>query len=110
MIEIWVLRPPLFPIQQMSAPLRKPTTASIDINDDDDDTMMPPPPVEENGNPDNRQDQEEALVALIEHRTQEVEHNRRRLHYYQSKVIFHVTSFSIFKLEWCLLCLALLGF
>ncbi|PON97474.1 hypothetical protein TorRG33x02_066760 [Trema orientale] len=35
---------------------------------------------------DSRQEQEEALVALIEHRTREVQHLRHRLSYYQSQL------------------------
>ncbi|PRQ16853.1 putative transcription factor WD40-like family [Rosa chinensis] len=67
----------------MSALLKNPRRESVEI--DDDDTMMPP--AEENGDPDSRQDQEDALIALIEHRAQEVEHNRRRREYYQSKLV-----------------------
>ncbi|GFZ17313.1 hypothetical protein Acr_26g0005830 [Actinidia rufa] len=41
----------------------------------------------ENGTADNisRSEQEEALVALIEHRTKEVEHLRKRIDYYKSQ-------------------------
>ncbi|KAM7475801.1 hypothetical protein LguiB_023044 [Lonicera macranthoides] len=37
-------------------------------------------------NGDSRDDQEEALVALIEHRTKEVEHIRKRIAYYQAQL------------------------
>ncbi|GAB2272019.1 hypothetical protein Dimus_006843 [Dionaea muscipula] len=33
------------------------------------------------------EEQEEALIALIEHRTKEVEHLRRRVTYYQKEVV-----------------------
>lgn len=36
----------------------------------------------------NYEEQEEALVALIEHRTKEVEHLQNRVSYYQSQVSF----------------------
>lgn len=41
---------------------------------------------EEDGDENSRDEQEEALVALIEHRTKEVEHIRKRITYYQSQV------------------------
>ncbi|XP_024027452.1 uncharacterized protein LOC21387484 [Morus notabilis] len=41
---------------------------------------------EDNSYGDNRQEQEEALVALIEHRTREVQHLRHRLSYYESQL------------------------
>lgn len=34
-----------------------------------------------------REEQEEALVALIEHRTREVQNLRQRVSYYQSQVL-----------------------
>ena len=41
-----------------------------------------------NGEDENsRAEQEEALVALIEHRTKEVEHLRQRISYYKSQVL-----------------------
>lgn len=56
----------------------------------------PPNPKTVNGEEDNgrrmeeqdRKEQEEALIALIEHRTKEVEHLRQRLTYYKSQVLF----------------------
>lgn len=42
---------------------------------------------EENGESStSREEQEEALVALIEHRTREVQHLQNRISYYQSQV------------------------
>ncbi|KAL6319372.1 hypothetical protein AAG906_014046 [Vitis piasezkii] len=41
---------------------------------------------EEDGDENSRDEQEEALVALIEHRTKEVEHIRKRITYYQSQL------------------------
>lgn len=40
----------------------------------------------DNDGDDSRQEQEEAFVALIEHRTREVQHLRHRLSYYQSQL------------------------
>lgn len=46
----------------------------------------------------NRMEQEEALVALIEHRTKEVEHLRQRITYYKSQVfLFSTSAFTHFK-------------
>ena len=46
--------------------------------------------VSENGTAENISisEQEEALVALIEHRTKEVEHLRKRIDYYKSQVVY----------------------
>ena len=44
----------------------------------------------DNDGDDSRQEQEEAFVALIEHRTREVQHLRHRLSYYQSQVTLHI--------------------
>uniref|UniRef100_A0A5B7A5H3 Uncharacterized protein n=1 Tax=Davidia involucrata TaxID=16924 RepID=A0A5B7A5H3_DAVIN len=41
---------------------------------------------EDNGAENSRNEQEEALVALIEHRTKEVEHLRQRISYYKSQL------------------------
>ncbi|KAA8521097.1 hypothetical protein F0562_011750 [Nyssa sinensis] len=41
---------------------------------------------DENGAANSRDEQEEALVALIEHRTKEVEHLRRHVTYYKSQL------------------------
>lgn len=63
-----------------------------------------------------REEQEEAFLALIEHRTREVEHLRKRVAYYQSEVVHRFSShfsrngllFSVwgegfFQCFWCLL-------
>lgn len=51
-------------------------------------------------NGDSRDDQEEALVALIEHRTKEVEHIRKRIAYYQAQV--HISPFPVlFSISVC---------
>lgn len=42
---------------------------------------------EENGGCNSKDEQEEALVALIEHRTKEVQHLRQRISYYKSQVL-----------------------
>lgn len=52
-----------------------------------------------NGDDENsRAEQEEAMVALIEHRTKEVEHLRQRISYYKSQVGFS-TLFPIFLIR-----------
>lgn len=47
---------------------------------------------EENNDVENEEqiriEQEEAMVALIEHRTKEVEHLRQRITYYKAQVLF----------------------
>lgn len=57
-------------------------------------------PADENGraqDDNSRKEQEEALVALIEHRTKEVEHLRNRISYYQSQVS---SSFLVYRFIW----------
>lgn len=44
-----------------------------------------------------RKEQEEAFVALIEHRTKEVEHLRNRISYYKTQVFCLLLSFSPFS-------------
>jgi hypothetical protein len=44
---------------------------------------------EDNGST-SREEQEEALVALIEHRTYEVNNLRKRIAYYKNQVIFFI--------------------
>lgn len=41
-----------------------------------------------------RREQEEAMVALIEHRTKEVDHLRQRITYYKAQVFLSLFSFS----------------
>lgn len=43
---------------------------------------------DENTSDTSRQEQEEALLALIEHRTKEVEHLKYRISYYKTQVFF----------------------
>lgn len=74
---------------------------------------------EDNGEINSRDEQEEALVALIEHRTKEVEHIRRRIAYYQSQVSFFFffphsslsipSPFPTIPLNWCRTFLSLMS-
>lgn len=60
---------------------------STSIRNGDDHRLSPKPIMEEEQNGStSREEQEEALVALIEHRTREVNNLRHRLSYYQSQV------------------------
>ncbi|KAA8544624.1 hypothetical protein F0562_022636 [Nyssa sinensis] len=65
----------------MSAPL-VPKRSKIEREESDGETAM----ADENGAANSRDEQEEALVALIEHRTKEVEHLRRHVTYYKSQL------------------------
>lgn len=82
----------------MSAPrpiLKKPKLELEDGNNDDRQLVRKPNSMseEENGGggeeeATSREEQEEALVALIDHRTREVEHLKTRISYYKSQVVF----------------------
>lgn len=75
-------------MEEMNAPpvLKKPKT---ERREDSNGGGVAMAMADDNG--DSRDDQEEALMALIEHRTKEVEHLRKRIAYYQAQVVNSIT-------------------